>query len=94
MKSLFETLMEEVQTTDLNTLLSVERISLRDLAHFLYKEGFKNESRFSNDDCRIYLSEDSRYMIVISGRLGKLYSTKNQKTPLHVFAIVKSQDTQ
>lgn len=81
--------MEELQKTDLGSIMGTNKISIRDLAQFLYKEGFKGESRFSTDDMRIFVSEDSDYMIVVQGQLGKLYSTRNQRKPLHVFGIVK-----
>lgn len=79
-----------IQTTDINALLKVQRINIKDLARFLYQEGFKSESRFSTEDMRIYVSEDSKYMIVLRGRLGKVYSTANQKKALHMFSVIKN----
>jgi len=78
-----------VHTTDINHLLKINRINIRDLANFLYQEGFKGESRFSTEDLRIYVSDDGKYMITLAGRLGKIYSTQNQKKPLHMFSVVK-----
>lgn len=89
MKSIFKILMEELQKTNMGSIMNTKKITVKDLAQFLYREGFKGESRFSTEDMRIFVSEDSDYMIVISGSLGKVYSTRNQKKPLHVFGIVK-----
>lgn len=89
MKSLFKILMEELQKTNMGSIMDTKKISIKDLAHFLYREGFKGESRFSTEDMRIFVSEDSDYLIVVQGQLGKVYSTRNQKQPLHVFGIVR-----
>lgn len=79
-----------IQPTDINDLMKTVRVPIKELAQFLYNAGFRGETRFSTDDIKMFISNDGRYLLTISGRLGKIYSTQNQKKPLHIFSIVNS----
>lgn len=75
--------------TDINTIKQWDNIQLNDLPQVLKQQEFKFVPRFSTEDHRIFVSQDGQYMINIIRNTGKVYSTKNQKVPLHTFGILR-----
>ncbi|QCW18716.1 hypothetical protein SEPL_377 [Salmonella phage SE_PL] len=73
--------------TDLNAIKQWSTIPLKELPQLLKQQGFQFVPRFSTEDHRIFVSQDGQYLINIIRNTGKVYSTKNQKSPLHIFGI-------
>jgi|AGFT01.1.fsa_nt_gi hypothetical protein len=75
--------------TDLDTVKQWSTIQLDQLPQTLKSQGFQFVPKFSTDDHRIFVSQDGQYMMNIAQSTGKVYSTKNQKAPLHTFGVRK-----
>lgn len=77
---------------DLNTIKSWNRVNIKDLVNLLKSQGFHFVKHFSTSDYRIFVSSDSKYLLVFEKNQGKLYSTKDRSKVLHSFSVI-SDDT-
>lgn len=80
-----------IKTTDINKIRTWGRVPVNELMAYLKGEGFEYVKQFSTDEHKIFVSQDGEYMVNLVKNLGKVYSTKNQKKPLHYFSVVSTE---
>jgi hypothetical protein len=75
--------------SDMNVIKNWNSVKMSDLAGLLKSQGFHFVKAFSTDEHRIFVSQDNTLMIIFERNVGKVYNTKDKKTPLHSFTVVQ-----
>lgn len=75
--------------TNFNEVKQHDVMGIGDFGQMLKNNGFKFMKRYSTDEHRIFVSEDGRFVIHVLRNEAKIYSTKDQKTCLHVIGLKK-----
>lgn len=62
-------------------------IPIGELGDKLKEQGFQFVKTFSTDEHRIFVNQQNTLMVVFERNVGKVYSTKDRKTVLHMFGV-------
>lgn len=73
---------------DMNVIKKWNAVKMDELGDLLKSQGFHFIKTFSTDEHRIFVSEDNTLLIIFERNVGKVYHTKNQKSPLHSFSVI------
>lgn len=73
---------------DMNVIKKWNSVKISELADLLKSQGFHFVKPFSTDEHRIFVSQDNSLMIIFERNVGKVYNTKDRKTPLHSFSVI------
>lgn len=73
---------------DMNVIKRWNTVKISELGDLLKSQGFHFVKSFSTDEHRIFVSEDNSLMINFERNVGRVYNTKDRKTPLHSFTVV------
>ena len=73
---------------NMNVIKKWNSVKISQLGDLLKSQGFHFVKSFSTDEHRIFVSEDNTLMIIFERNVGKVYNTKDRKSPLHSFSVI------